>query len=98
MNFLAGFFYRFRRIWKAVKLFLAVAGPGIIVMVADNDAGSITTHPIIGSGFGHRLVPNLLSPVDYVAREIVVRRSSVIRRGYTEAVFNSSWFEYEVVG
>ena len=33
----------FRRQWKNLRLFLLIAGPGIIVMVADNDAGGITT-------------------------------------------------------
>ena len=52
MNFLAKIFYRYRRFAKAVKLFLMIAGPGIIVMVADNDAGGITTYLVTGADPG----------------------------------------------
>jgi len=31
------------RMWKQFVIFLSVPGPGIIVMVADNDAGGIST-------------------------------------------------------
>lgn len=56
MNFLSRFFYRYRRIIKALRLFLIIAGPGIIVMVADNDAGGITTYAISGSRYGYSLI------------------------------------------
>ena len=39
MNLFAKSFYEYRRILKAIKIFLVISGPGIIVMVADNDAG-----------------------------------------------------------
>ncbi|HXZ94894.1 MAG TPA: hypothetical protein VEG28_03170 [Dehalococcoidia bacterium] len=48
MNFPARLFYRYRRLAKAFRLFLIIAGPGIIVMVADNDAGGITTYIATG--------------------------------------------------
>jgi len=44
MNILARSFFGLRRTSKALRLFFAIAGPGIIVMVADNDAGGITTY------------------------------------------------------
>ncbi len=40
---------------KAVKLFLVLAGPGLIVMIADNDAGGITTYAEMGDQFGFSL-------------------------------------------
>jgi Mn2+/Fe2+ NRAMP family transporter len=43
MNFLSRFFYQYRRVIKAIQLYLIIAGPGLIVMIADNDAGGITT-------------------------------------------------------
>ena len=39
MNILSSFYYRYRKILKTIRLYLIIAGPGIIVMVADNDAG-----------------------------------------------------------
>jgi Mn2+/Fe2+ NRAMP family transporter len=49
MNFWANSFYKYRRFWKALKLYLVLAGPGIIVMIADNDAGGITTYAVTGA-------------------------------------------------
>ena len=49
MNLWAKLFYRYRRFWKVFKLYLILAGPGIIVMVADNDAGGITTYAVKGA-------------------------------------------------
>ena len=68
MNFLARFFYRYRRVAKAIKLFMIIAGPGIIVMVADNDAGGITTYAVTGSKYGYSLIWFMvfLCPVAYV--------------------------------
>ena len=43
VNFFAKLYYPLRKAWKAVRLYLVIAGPGIVVMVADNDAGGITT-------------------------------------------------------
>ena len=43
-----------------ISLFMLIAGPGIIVMVADNDAGGITTYTVTG---GHAAVyPALVDP------------------------------------
>ena len=39
MNILARLYYRYKKALKVVRLYLVIAGPGIIVMVADNDAG-----------------------------------------------------------
>jgi Mn2+/Fe2+ NRAMP family transporter len=60
VNLWSALFYRYRRVIKAIKIFLLVAGPGIIVMVADNDAGGITTYVVTGSKFGYGLIWFLL--------------------------------------
>jgi hypothetical protein len=52
LNIMARSFFAFRRSAKALRLFLAIAGPGIIVMVADNDAGGITTYTATGAQYG----------------------------------------------
>ena len=46
------YFYKYRRFIKWLGLYLALAGPGIIVMVADNDTGGITTYAATGAKFG----------------------------------------------
>src|SRR6201997_4742852 len=54
---------------------LAVAGPGILVMLADTDAGSIITAAQSGAQWGYRLLlaQLLLVPVLYLCQELTVR-------------------------
>src|SRR5580658_6344215 len=60
---------------RRVLHFLMVAGPGLIVMVADNDAGAISTYTESGARFGTSLlwVLVLLLPVTYFVQEMVAR-------------------------
>lgn len=99
MNFLSRLFYSYRRIVKAVKLFILIAGPGIIVMVADNDAGGITTYAVTGAKYGYNLIwfLILLLPVAYIIQEMTVRLGAVTKRGHAEAIFDAygsfwGWF------
>jgi len=99
MDFLAKLFYRYRRISKALALFLIIAGPGIIVMVADNDAGGITTYAVTGAQFGYSFIwfLILLGPVAYVVQEMTVRLGAITKRGHAEAIFDAfgsfwGWF------
>jgi NRAMP (natural resistance-associated macrophage protein)-like metal ion transporter len=92
-------YYRYRRIAKWLAIFLAVAGPGIIVMVADNDAGGITTYAATGAKFGYNFIwfLILLGPVAYYVQEMTVRLGAVTKRGHAEAIFRSfgsfwGWF------
>jgi Mn2+/Fe2+ NRAMP family transporter len=70
-------------------LFCAIAGPGIIVMVADNDAGGITTYTATGAKYGLYLLwfLVLLGPVAYYVQEMTVRLGAVTKRGHAEAIF-----------
>ena len=74
MNYLSRFYYQYRRTIKAVQLYLLIAGPGLIVMVADNDAGGITTYAATGAKFGYALIwfLVLLGPVAYYVQEMTV--------------------------
>ena len=54
LNF-SNMYYVFRRVWKAIMLFFMLSGPGIVVMVADNDAGGITTYAATGAKYGYHL-------------------------------------------
>lgn len=76
-----------------------VLGPGIIVMVADNDAGGITTYAVTGSKFAYSFiwVELLLLPVAFVCQEMTVRLGAVTKRGHAEAIFDAfgsfwGWF------
>src|SRR6202046_2853262 len=58
---------------------LAIVGPGIIVMVGDNDAGGVSTYAQAGQNYGYSLlwVLLLLIPVLIVNQEMVVRLGAV---------------------
>ena len=89
MNFWARMFYTWRKVWKAFKVYGIIAGPGIIVMVADNDAGGITTYAATGAKFGYSLLwfLALLGPIAYFVQEMTVRLGAVTKRGHAEAIF-----------
>ena len=99
MNFFAKIYYGLRKAWKAVRLYLVIAGPGIVVMVADNDAGGITTYAATGAKYGYHLIwfLLLLIPVAYYVQEMTVRLGAVTKRGHAEAIFDGfgafwGWF------
>lgn len=90
------YLHRFRR---RLLAFFAVLGPGIIVMVADNDAGGITTYTTTGATYGLHLLwfLILLGPVAYYVQEMTVRLGAVTKRGHAEAIFSAfgrfwGWF------
>jgi Mn2+/Fe2+ NRAMP family transporter len=73
----------FRRWWLGLG-FLAVWGPGLVVMLADTDAGSLITASQSGAQWGYRMIlPQLiLMPILYVVQEITVRLGIVTKRGH----------------
>lgn len=92
-------FHRLNRARRRLAVFLAVLGPGIIVMVADNDAGGITTYTATGAKYGNHLLwfLILLGPVAYYVQEMTVRLGAVTKRGHAEAIFDAfgafwGWF------
>ena len=67
-----------------VLTLLAILGPGIIVMVGDNDAGGVSTYAQAGQNFGLSLLWTLplLIPVLIVNQEMVVRLGAVTGVGH----------------
>lgn len=99
MNAVARMYYTERRFMKFLRLLTIIAGPGILVMVADNDAGGITTYTATGAKYGFNLIwfLILLGPIAYVAQEMTVRLGAVTKRGHAEAIFDAfgpfwGWF------
>jgi len=95
------FFYKYRRFVKTLQIYLLLSGPGLIVMLADNDAGGITTYTVTGAKFGYGLIwfLLLLLPVAYVVQEMTVRLGAVTKRGHAEAIFDAfgsfwGWFSF----
>ncbi len=69
--------------------FLAVFGPGLIVMVADNDAGAVSTYTQTGAQYGTRLLwlILLLLPVTYFIQEMVVRLGIATGQGHAAMIY-----------
>ncbi|WP_066907060.1 NRAMP family divalent metal transporter [Mycobacterium interjectum] len=63
---------------------LTVWGPGLVVMLADTDAGSLITASQSGAQWGYRMVlPQLiLMPILYVVQEMTVRLGIVTKKGH----------------
>lgn len=79
-----------RRTLKArLQTLLAIAGPGLIVMVGDNDAGAFGTYTQAGQNYGTTLLWTLLLliPVLYVNQEMVVRLGAVTGVGHARLIF-----------
>jgi len=74
----------------------AVWGPGLVVMLADTDAGSIITASQSGAQWGYRMVlPQLiLMPILYVVQEMTVRLGIVTKQGHGALIrerFGRGW-------
>lgn len=67
---------------------IAVAGPGLLVMLADTDAGNVITAAQAGARWGYRLLPPLLLliPVLYLVQELTVRLGIQTGRGFSELI------------
>lgn len=99
MYWLSKTFHRINRFQKRLLIFLSVLGPGIIVMIADNDAGGISTYAVTGSKYGFSLlwVFIFLLPMAYFVQEMTVRVGAVTKRGQAEIIFEGfgpfwGWF------
>jgi NRAMP (natural resistance-associated macrophage protein)-like metal ion transporter len=99
MNVATKSYYYWRRFTKFLRFFAMIAGPGIIVMIADNDAGGITTYAVTGAKTGYSILwfLLLLLPVAYFVQEMTVRLGAVTKRGHAEAIFDAfgsfwGWF------
>lgn len=81
---------------KGWWLFLTIIGPGLVVMLADTDAGSITVAAQSGAVWGYKLLSLqiILMPILYIAQELTVRLGIVTGRGHAELIrdhFGSFW-------
>ncbi|WP_066514622.1 NRAMP family divalent metal transporter [Curtobacterium ammoniigenes] len=75
---------------------LAVWGPGLIVMLADTDAGCLITAAQSGAQWGYAMVlPQLvLIPILFMVQEITVRLGVVTRKGHGQLIrehFGGRW-------
>ena len=89
--------------WVAkLKTLLAILGPGLIVMVGDNDAGAFGTYTQAGQNYGTSLLWTLalLIPVLYVNQEMVLRLGAVSGVGHARLIlerFGKFWGAFSVI-
>jgi Mn2+/Fe2+ NRAMP family transporter len=92
-----------RENWRArLRTLLAILGPGLIVMVGDNDAGAFSTYTQAGQNYGTVLLWTLsmLVPVLYVNQEMVLRLGAVTGVGHARLIlerFGKFWGAFSVI-
>jgi NRAMP (natural resistance-associated macrophage protein)-like metal ion transporter len=78
------------------RRWIAVVGPGLLVMLADTDAGSIITAAQSGAQWGYKLLALqlILIPILFVVQELTLRLGLVTGRGHGELImerFGKGW-------
>lgn len=91
-----------RSVWAKLRTLAAIVGPGLIVMVGDNDAGAFGTYTQAGQNYGTRLLWTLLLlvPVLYVNQEMVLRLGAVTGVGHARLIlerFGKFWGAFSVI-
>ena len=87
---------------KRFVTLMAIVGPGLIVMVGDNDAGAFGTYTQAGQNYGTSLLWTLLLliPVLYVNQEMVLRLGAVTGVGHARLIFErfgKFWGAFSVI-
>lgn len=79
-----------------LRFFIFALGPGLVVMLADTDAGSLITAAQSGAQWGYRmlLLQLILIPILFVIQELTVRLGIVTQQGHGELIkkcFGRGW-------
>lgn len=85
-----------RRRWLGIGALVALVGPGLMVMLADTDAGSVVTAAQSGAEFRYAMVvPELLLiPILYLVQEMTARLGLTTRKGHGALIrqtFGTPW-------
>jgi NRAMP (natural resistance-associated macrophage protein)-like metal ion transporter len=92
-----------RKTWRRkLATLMAIVGPGLIVMVGDNDAGAFGTYTQAGQNYGNTLLWTLmlLIPVLYVNQEMVARLGAVTGVGHARLIFErfgKFWGSFSII-
>ena len=70
------------------RRFLVVVGPGLVVMLADTDAGSVITAAQSGAQWGYSLLALqfVLIPILYIVQELTVRLGAATGKGHARLI------------
>jgi Mn2+/Fe2+ NRAMP family transporter len=84
-------------------LSLALIGPGLLVMLGDNDAGGVITYAQTGATYGFSLFIPLMIPLGFIAylvQEMTIRLGAVTRRGHAEMIwkrYGAFWGAFSLI-
>ncbi|MHB8252264.1 MAG: NRAMP family divalent metal transporter [Acidiferrobacter sp.] len=73
-----------------MALWLALVGPGLLVMLGDNDAGGVITYAQTGAVYGLGIFLPIMIPLGFMAyfvQEMTIRLGAVTRRGHAELIW-----------
>jgi Mn2+/Fe2+ NRAMP family transporter len=88
---------------RPLWLFALLAGPGILVMLGENDGPSMLSYAATGASFGIGVFLPFIAftfLLAYVVQEMVVRIGIATRRGHAELIvdrFGASWGRFAMV-
>ena len=84
--------------------FMAVIGTGLVVMLADTDAGSVITAAQSGAQWGYKLLlmQLILIPILYIVQELTVRLGLVTGKGHGQLIEQHfgkfwAWFSFSTL-
>jgi NRAMP (natural resistance-associated macrophage protein)-like metal ion transporter len=88
--------FRLVNLRRKMLYFFAIVGPGLVVMFADTDAGSVITAAQSGAVWKYKLLllQILLIPIVYIVQEMAVRLGIVTGKGHGELIrehFGKGW-------
>src|SRR5712664_3681644 len=92
-----------RKTWfQRLLTLLVIMGPGLVVMIGDNDAGGVATYAQAGQNYGTSLLWTLflLIPVLIVNQEMVLRLGAVSGVGHARLIlerFGKFWGAFSVI-
>jgi Mn2+/Fe2+ NRAMP family transporter len=90
-----------RSFGRRLTTLLAIMGPGLVVMVADNDAGGLSVYSQAGQNYGASLLwlLVLLAPVLFINQEMVARLGAVTGAGHARLIverFGRRWGAFAI--
>jgi Mn2+/Fe2+ NRAMP family transporter len=90
-----------RSLGRRLATLLAIMGPGLVAMVADNDAGGLAVYSQAGQNYGMSLVwvLVLLAPALFINQEMVARLGAVTGAGHARLIverFGRRWGAFAI--
>ena len=90
-------------LWRRLAIGLALIGPGLLVMLGDNDAGGVITYAQTGAAYGFSIFIPLMIPLGFIAylvQEMTIRLGAVTRRGHAELIwkrYGAFWGAFSLI-